>query len=244
MDRTWQSEERMRDSLSRNSVNMFSEIFPAKILSCLCFYICVFVCFSRCKSFLTFTSVLEIVNSLLKTAFPSDYYWRRITMGSYDFKMLSLNVRSLSNFKKDVQYLHGVEKKCKYNFSSRNAFHARWRETIGSCITRRIIKVLIWKSPNFPTSISRVLRRSKVKWSTSEEWLWLWDRPPVVSLNTKWKENFQESGMAQKVFGGNCCEEVGSRNLSFWGRCKALADKESHLTELFACPKAYPETNF
>ena len=158
--------------------------------------------------------------------------------------MISLNVRGLSNFKKDVQYLHGVENKCKYNFSSRNAFHARWRETMGSCTTRRIIKVLIWKSHNFPTSISRVLRKSKVKWSTSEEWLWHWDRPPVVSLNTKWKENFQESGMAQKVFGGNCCQEVGSRNLSFWGRCKALADKESHLTELFACPKAYPETNF
>ena len=82
-DRTWLLEERMRDSLSINSVNMFSKIFPAKIILFLYFYMCVFVCFACCRSFLTLTSVTSIVSSLTQTALSSDYYWRRITIGSW-----------------------------------------------------------------------------------------------------------------------------------------------------------------
>ena len=55
----------MRDTLSINSVNMFSKIFPAKIILFLYFYMmCVFVCFACCRSFLTLTSVTSIVSSL------------------------------------------------------------------------------------------------------------------------------------------------------------------------------------
>ena len=61
----------MRDSLSINSVNMFSKIFPAKIILFLYFYMCVFVCFACCRSFLTLTSVPSIVSSLSQTALPS-----------------------------------------------------------------------------------------------------------------------------------------------------------------------------
>ena len=58
----------MRDSLNKNSVNMFSKIFPARISLCLCFYMCVFVCFARFRSLLTFTSVISIVSSLPQNA--------------------------------------------------------------------------------------------------------------------------------------------------------------------------------
>ena len=54
----------MRDSLSINSVNMFSKFFPAKIILFLYFYMSVFVCFACCRSFLTLTSVTSIVSSL------------------------------------------------------------------------------------------------------------------------------------------------------------------------------------
>ena len=55
-----------------------------------------------------------------------------------------------------------------------------------SCITRRTIKSLIWKNLNFPYSTSQVFNKNKVKWVTSEEWLWLWDWPPVIFL---WTQN-------------------------------------------------------
>ena len=80
------------------------------------------------------------------------------------------------------------------------------RIMLWSWTTRCIIKILIWGNHYCLTSTSQVLHKNKVKWSTSEKWLWLWDWLPVISCEHKrnWKENFQESAMALKPFGKDC----------------------------------------
>ena len=45
---------------------------------------CVFVCFACCRSFLTFTSVHQLLAAFHRLhSLRSVYYWRRITMGSW-----------------------------------------------------------------------------------------------------------------------------------------------------------------
>ena len=57
-------EQRMPDSISKDSANMFSETFFIQVLPCLCFYKCLFLCFVRCRPFSSITYVILIVNSL------------------------------------------------------------------------------------------------------------------------------------------------------------------------------------
>ena len=47
------------------------------------------------------------------------------------------------------------------------------RIMLWSWTTRCIIKILIWGNHYCLTSTSQVLHKNKVKWSTSEKWLWL-----------------------------------------------------------------------
>ena len=63
--------------------------------------------------------------------------------------------------------------------------HRAWFNKTGrprSCTTSRTIKNLILASYNFPTSKSRILRKSKVRGSTSEKCLWFLDWLLVVSF--------------------------------------------------------------
>ena len=59
----------MRDSSSKDSVNMFLETFFIQILLCLCFNKCLFMCFVRCRPFSSITYVILIVNSLCHILF-------------------------------------------------------------------------------------------------------------------------------------------------------------------------------
>ena len=83
-------------------------------------------------------------------------------------------------------------------------------------IKRRRGMISLWRSTKWPIkSIKKIWQsfliglqlmtesRSTVKWFTSEEWLWLWDWPPVVSCEhkIKRKENFEESTLALQDFG-------------------------------------------
>ena len=58
------------------------KIFPPRF----CYvwvFMCESVCFTRCRSFWTFTSVISVVSILPQTFPPSDFYWKRITMASW-----------------------------------------------------------------------------------------------------------------------------------------------------------------